>query len=780
MSRSSSSSGAEVPFIPVEERYRVVGPPMEGGMAIVRRAVDRQTGETVAIKRVHRYIQLDRGLMERFHREARSGGGLRHPGILRQVGEARDDKGEYLVLEWAGGGSLMELLERDGKLPVEEVLSIARRIGGALQYAHEKGFVHRDVKPHNILLDDDGVPKLADFGLARAAGDVTLTASLGSAGSPLYMSPEQLLMSRQADGRSDLYSLAKTLYHLATGLQPVSIKPKLIPRPLRRPLMRCLQDKPDDRYQSVGDFLKALDGAGSPFALGPVGWTAVGCSAVVVAALTAALFVHGDARALLPRDAPSAAEASTRDRIESMRIEVDELRARLGVADEDLRVDLDEIDALRSGQERASRLRSEESRVEATLGDLRRSLEETRSELEDLATAAERALARAELLADLGVAVPIEDAKAAYDAGVVARDAQREGDAVRHFLDASARVEPADQGDLARRIIARVEETSLDVDAAASRAALADLHALAVELGVDAEVEPVVTARLAWADAIVDIADSTSSPEYAGLTLSPIDGLVPLGRDDVTRLWEFWHVASGNRPVSDPGRGHRVTSGSGLVLVLVPGGTYHRGAQRKRRTGTNYDPDARPNEGPVVRESLGPFLISKYEITEGQAGRLLGEDGAGGVLPARLSFADATSVADAAGLSVPDEREWEYACRARSSLPWFSRRNRLHRYANLADRAARAGGVDAVEYESGDDGFAALAPVGSLSGNLYGLFDMHGNVAEWCVAPDGSPSLRGGSYRDAASGARTTARVPVAGGARGDVTGVRLARHLPR
>lgn len=247
------------PWRPVGELYKLVGDAREGGMGSVRMAVEKATGRKVAIKRILVDAGTRRSSLERFYREAHSIANLSHPHILALLQPARDEEGDYLVLEWAAGGSLKDLLEKQGKVALPQVLDVARKIGSALAYAHGKGVIHRDIKPHNILLTETGEPKLADFGLARSMADLTLSSSRGGAGSPLYMAPEQHTSSREADARSDLYSFGKTLYQLATGKPPVNPDPKLLPIEVRGAIMRCLEEDPGLRHANAKEFLADLD-----------------------------------------------------------------------------------------------------------------------------------------------------------------------------------------------------------------------------------------------------------------------------------------------------------------------------------------------------------------------------------------------------------------------------------------------------------------------------------------------------------------------------------------
>lgn len=264
-SGNSSGGGGKTlnfPERPADELYEIVGEPLAGGMGTVHKAVERATGRYVAIKRIHTTQQLDPMVVQRFHREALSIAKLSHPHILQLLQPARDDEGDYLVLEWAAGGSLSDKLKSTKRLPIIEVLAVARKIGSALSYAHSKGVVHRDIKPHNILLTEGGEPKLADFGLVRSMGELTISTTKAGAGTPLYMAPEQWVDAHAADAKSDIYSFGKTLYHLATGLKPATIEAEKIPEPLRAGIMGCLVENPAKRFQSVEQMLKVLEPKG--------------------------------------------------------------------------------------------------------------------------------------------------------------------------------------------------------------------------------------------------------------------------------------------------------------------------------------------------------------------------------------------------------------------------------------------------------------------------------------------------------------------------------------
>ena len=232
---------ATVPETVVHGRYSIQSTLGGGGMARVYLAHDAVLGREVAIKVLRDQYAEDAEFAERFKREARSAASLSHPNIVsiydRGVAE---DGTSYIAMEHVPGGSLKGRISREGVLDTPEAASVALQIANALEEAHGRGVIHRDIKPHNVLLTSTGDVKVADFGIARASAYTAISQTslvLGTAG---YMSPEQAL-GEPVDPRSDLYSLGVVLYEMLTGElpftadNPVAVSMKHVNEPLRPP-----------------------------------------------------------------------------------------------------------------------------------------------------------------------------------------------------------------------------------------------------------------------------------------------------------------------------------------------------------------------------------------------------------------------------------------------------------------------------------------------------------------------------------------------------------------
>ena len=248
----------DIDVIDLEARYKIEGTLGQGGMGAVLLATDTRLDRKVAIKRILGEAAGNRMAVNRFLTEAKSIAALNHPNIVQiyEFGRAKD--GPFLIIEFVDGGSLLDRC-RDGAMPLEDAVDLACQLCDGLAKAHDLGIIHRDIKPANVLLTKDGTPKLTDFGLAKAkAGDHGQTMTGAVLGTPDFMPPEQRRDAALVDHRSDLWSLAATIYQMVTGRSPKIIRFDLLPPGLTSVLGKALEESKDDRYQSAREFRDAL------------------------------------------------------------------------------------------------------------------------------------------------------------------------------------------------------------------------------------------------------------------------------------------------------------------------------------------------------------------------------------------------------------------------------------------------------------------------------------------------------------------------------------------
>lgn len=309
-----------------------------------------------------------------------------------------------------------------------------------------------------------------------------------------------------------------------------------------------------------------------------------------------------------------------------------------------------------------------------------------------------------------------------------------------------------------------------------------------------------------WREAIESIQDREECPQYEGLQIKPQLGLLPLGQNSKTGLWEFIHLLSGEIPNFDSRRKDWVlTKESGIVFILLPGNSFFMGAQSEDPSGRNYDPLALSNEGPVSLVSVEPFFISKYELTQAQWHRFTGQEPSrnyfkvlfgvevtGDLIPVEtITWKRANTVLRWYGLNLPTDKQWEYAARAGSNSPWFTGNLTLglDAFGNLADRARIEAlrNPDNLVEDGLEDGRPSLSPVGKFRPNDFGLYDTLGNVGEWCDTSLGSdmnedftPHYRGGSYVQLAKDARFSNRSSTKPFQKSQTVGIRPALELQK
>lgn len=789
--------------------FRLIRRIAQGGMGTVWEAEDSSLRRKVALKLI-RPERVHSKAIALFEREARAGGRLHHPGLVPVFSSGQARGIHFIAQELVGSGhhlarSLKELDDQQVASDSyhREVAGFIVQVADAMQSAHEAGVIHRDLKPHNILIDRHGAPRVTDFGLARIEDEATLFSQPGIVGSYSYMSPEQATgMNEGLDHRTDIFSLGVVLYEMLTGRRPFDgdthdqvlrqivgddpPTPQMVrsrvPGDLSVICVKTLEKKPEHRYASMrelaADLRRFLNH--EPILARPAGpirrmrkWmvrhptrsmsAAIGLVAVVVIAVVLVQLLQARNQAV-----------EERQTAESEREQAD--------------------------IERRNVLRLSEVR---RLRDLRSDAEALWPVHPDLAAPLEKWLDRAE---DIIARLPQHRASLA---SVRARSSTP--DEITSPAEVTFdRTEDAwwyeTLHELVEDLTAFADRNQPDSLVVSVEGRLERSRTIAQRTILDLEDE--------WGEAIISIMDS---PHYGGLEIDEQLGLVPLGEEPQSGLFEFWLPESGDRPerCTKDDHDHWILDGeAGIVLVLLPGGTFTMGAQKEDPGGKNFDPIARPDERPMEL-TLAPFFLSKYELTLGQWQRVMQTS------PSYYGVNHPLSVIDGAahpvesidwhesrealmrlGLALPTEAQWEYGARAGTDTPWWTGRNEseLAKAGNLSDQAYISTMRTTVVSHDWDDRYPLHADVGRFLPNGFGLHDVIGNVWEWCLdtivrdpssAREGDglsgkrdPSssdqrvIRGGCFGDTAVSARSAFRYGDAPTVRASLIGVRPARAL--
>ena len=298
----------------IDDRYKISAHLGSGGMAEVYCAKDMQLGRNVALKILHERFAADEEFVERFKREASSAAGLAHQHVVAVYDRGEWEGTSYIAMEFVSGRTLKQVVVEEGPLAPQRAVDLTVQVLRAARFAHRRGIIHRDFKPQNVIVDDDGRAKVTDFGIARAgASDMTQTGSI--LGTAQYLSPEQA-QGHAVGARSDLYSIGIILYELLTGrvpfeaesaitialkqvseapVPPSELNARVTPE-LESVVLRALAKEPRERFADADEFIAALDAAASRIP-SP---RAIAAAEAAAAALPAAAVMAGGVMAARP------------------------------------------------------------------------------------------------------------------------------------------------------------------------------------------------------------------------------------------------------------------------------------------------------------------------------------------------------------------------------------------------------------------------------------------------------------------------------------------------
>ncbi|MCP3916047.1 MAG: SUMF1/EgtB/PvdO family nonheme iron enzyme [bacterium] len=760
-------------------RYSIKGEVAAGGQGVVLRVWDDDIRRHLAMKVMLGQGEIgasgatppvDSRSLGRFLEEAQVTGQLDHPGIVPVHELGLDAEGRvYFTMKLVNGLELNDVFElaQDGEQGWTRmrVLGVILKVCQAMSYAHAKGVVHRDLKPRNVMVGRFGEVYVMDWGLAHVlgredekdlrvqpppmAGEASersaklstdsplLTIDGEVVGTPAYMSPEQALGNQKQMGpHSDVYSIGAMLYHLVAGHMPYV--------------------EPGEKLDNYDVWYRVQ--MGPPAALEQ---RATDVPAELVAICEKAMARDVERRY---RDTAELAEdlsAYLENRVVSayetgawaeLRKWVRRNRALAGTAlaaGVVMLVSLVVISALLADNlreiaavQRLSALQDHEDLIEQVTSLWPPHPEHIDAYREWIADAEK-------LVADL----PLHLAKREELRRLAQPGTSPSGEPEWGF--------PPDEGQARwwhtnlSQLVAALEALqdpatgllSITEDAVSPQHGWSVHRRLALAERLQGGFAAGGEFHAAWNEAIAAI---QAHATYGGLVLRPQTGLVPIGPDPDSGLWEFWHVASGSEPERDEEGGLELSEEMGVVLILIPEGPFWMGSSPDLDSPHNYNKHFRADQAPVHEVQLSAYFVSKFELTQGQWLRFTGVNPSYYSPEADESFSLLHPVEGVnwtdfehqllrMHLALPSEAQWEKACRGGRETEWWTGNERDaladRRVVNLADQTAVRSGAPwkaPRDWPELDDGHALHAPVGTYAANPFGLHEVHGNVWEWC------------------------------------------------
>ncbi len=691
-----------------------------GGMGEVYLAdrIDGELERQVAIKVLR--AGLDPRAEGLFAEERRILASLEHASIARLYDAGHtSERLAYLVMEYVQGEPIDQFCRRRS-LPLGERLRLFGEVCRAVDFAHRKMVLHRDLKPGNILVQASGEPKLLDFGISRwldGAGRRQADDLADGSFTPAFASPEQMSPGQPLGIASDVFSLGKVLEYLLRDL-PETDPRRVIPVDLSAIVARATDPSADGRYVSAEQLAQDLDRfqSGHPViardrTLAYVAGRFIRRNRLAVAVsvpmilwmmVSLALLMFQRVEIVAQRDEARILAASAEEERQAVLRLSDTRRLRL----------------LKNEAEQLWPIHPDRAPAMAAWLTAARELVERRELHRRALFAVER---RLEIAAD--------------------------GSRLENLTEQQV-VQLAWQKEILEGLVGTLDAWNEGPDPAVS---LVDEIADRWQRAESLARRSIDTYPARWQEAVELVPG-----------LRPQVGLVPLGADPGSGLLELAVLGTGMVPQRSADGRLILSDDFAIVLVLLPGGSFFMGSQQEDPSAPNFDPQAelgRDSPQPPVEVAMEPFLISKFELTQAQWAAI-----SGGQWPSRhnaetgpfndeelatkrhpveqVSWKEADLRLRRFNLRLPTEAQWEYGARAGTETPWWpgSDLSSLNGVANLADRHLKDnGGNPEWSYSLMlDDGYYLTAPVGSFRPNAFGLHDVHGNVSEWC---DGNPEV---------------------------------------